>query len=95
MASISSSFRPLTASSTRDVGIKTAVTTTSFESGSSPPDSVIIKDDMRLQELGYKQHMERGFTMWSMTAFCLTGLGMLPSIAGRFTIAHHISLIVA
>ncbi len=39
-------------------------------------------EDERLQALGYEQHMKRGFTFWSMTAFCLTGLGLLPSLGG-------------
>lgn len=84
MMSKTSSFQPLMASSTRDKNTKPVVTTESLES-QSPANSVVVKDDVRLQELGYKQHMKRGFTMWSMTAFCLTGLGMLPSIAGIYS----------
>lgn len=41
-------------------------------------------EDERLQDLGYEQHMKRGFNIWSMTAFCLTGLGLLPSLGGVF-----------
>jgi hypothetical protein len=40
-------------------------------------------DDEQLMDLGYEQKMKRGFTMWSMTAFCLTGLGLLPSLGGK------------
>ncbi|KIW15208.1 hypothetical protein PV08_05253 [Exophiala spinifera] len=39
-------------------------------------------EDERLQDMGYEQHMKRGFNIWSMTAFCLTGLGLLPSLGG-------------
>ncbi|KAF2727112.1 amino acid permease [Polyplosphaeria fusca] len=39
-------------------------------------------DDEHLYAMGYEQHMKRGFTLWSMTAFCLTGLGLLPSLGG-------------
>ncbi|KUJ17104.1 amino acid permease [Mollisia scopiformis] len=41
-----------------------------------------IKDDLLLEAMGYEQHMKRGFSMWSLTAFCLTGLGLLPSLGG-------------
>jgi hypothetical protein len=44
-----------------------------------------IKDDLLLEAMGYEQHMKRGFTMWSMTAFCLTGLGLLPSLGGKLS----------
>lgn len=40
-------------------------------------------EDARLQEMGYEQQMKRGFNFWSMTAFCLTGLGLLPSLGGN------------
>lgn len=40
-------------------------------------------EDARLQEMGYEQQMKRGFNFWSMTAFCLTGLGFLPSLGGE------------
>ena len=40
-------------------------------------------DDEQLHSMGYEQHMKRGFNFWSMTAFCLTGLGLLPSLGGR------------
>ncbi len=39
-------------------------------------------DDEKLYYMGYEQHMKRGFNFWSMTAFCLTGLGLLPSLGG-------------
>lgn len=39
-------------------------------------------ENEKLHEMGYEQHMKRGFTSWSMTAFCLTGLGLLPSLGG-------------
>ncbi|KEF57260.1 uncharacterized protein A1O9_05177 [Exophiala aquamarina CBS 119918] len=39
-------------------------------------------EDAMLQEMGYEQQMKRGFNFWSMTAFCLTGLGLLPSLGG-------------
>ncbi|KAK6070644.1 choline transport protein [Seiridium cupressi] len=42
----------------------------------------INNDDEVLNNLGYEQHMKRGFNFWSMTAFCLTGLGLLPSLGG-------------
>ncbi|KAK9780676.1 putative Amino acid permease/ SLC12A domain-containing protein [Seiridium cardinale] len=42
----------------------------------------INNDDEVLHNLGYEQHMKRGFNFWSMTAFCLTGLGLLPSLGG-------------
>ncbi|KAI9729231.1 MAG: hypothetical protein M1834_007023 [Cirrosporium novae-zelandiae] len=45
-------------------------------------DIIQVKDDTLLQAMGYQQHMKRGFTMWSMTAFCLTGIGLLPSLGG-------------
>ena len=79
--STSSSYQPLMADYPPDKKMKPTVTTYSLESQSPDPNAV-VKDDMRLRELGYKQHMKRGFTMWSLTAFCLAGLGMLPSIAG-------------
>lgn len=40
------------------------------------------RDDEQLHALGYEQRMKRGFNLWSMTAFCLTGLGLLPSLGG-------------
>lgn len=42
-------------------------------------------EDERLHALGYEQHMKRGFTLWSMIAFCLTGLGLLPSLGGKYS----------
>ncbi|KAF2110456.1 amino acid permease [Lophiotrema nucula] len=39
-------------------------------------------EDEHLYAMGYEQHMKRGFTLWSMIAFCLTGLGLLPSLGG-------------
>ncbi|EFX04896.1 amino acid permease [Grosmannia clavigera kw1407] len=39
-------------------------------------------EDEQLFSMGYEQHMRRGFNAWSMTAFCLTGLGLLPSVGG-------------
>jgi hypothetical protein len=63
-----------------------SITEQSIEAQCSPAESVIVKDDIQLEHMGYRQHMKRGFTMSSMTAFCLTGLGMLPSIAGRDSI---------
>ena len=47
-------------------------------------------DDEQLHDLGYEQKMKRGFTMWSMTAFCLTGLGLLPSLGGEIRSANTI-----
>lgn len=43
-------------------------------------------EDEHLYSMGYEQHMRRGFNAWSMTAFCLTGLGLLPSIGGEFSV---------
>ena len=40
-------------------------------------------DDEQLHSMGYEQHMKRGFNFWSMTVFCLTGLGLLPSLGGK------------
>lgn len=40
-------------------------------------------ENEKLYYMGYDQHMKRGFNFWSMTAFCLTGLGLLPSLGGR------------
>ena len=42
-------------------------------------------EDENLYAMGYEQHMKRGFTLWSMIAFCLTGLGLLPSLGGNYT----------
>jgi hypothetical protein len=42
----------------------------------------IASEDEILNAMGYEQHMKRGFNFWSMTAFCLTGLGLLPSLGG-------------
>ncbi|XXH05286.1 hypothetical protein Hte_011711 [Hypoxylon texense] len=39
-------------------------------------------ENEKLYYMGYEQHMKRGFNFWSMTAFCLTGLGLLPSLGG-------------
>lgn len=39
-------------------------------------------ENEKLYYMGYDQHMKRGFNFWSMTAFCLTGLGLLPSLGG-------------
>lgn len=44
----------------------------------------INAEDERLYTMGYEQHMKRGFGAWSMTAFCLTGLGLLPSVGGVY-----------
>jgi hypothetical protein len=44
-----------------------------------------IKDDLLLEAMGYEQHMKRGFTMWVMRAFCLTGFGLLPSLGGKLS----------
>ncbi|KAH8881496.1 amino acid permease [Thozetella sp. PMI_491] len=41
-----------------------------------------VSEDDVLNAMGYEQHMKRGFNFWSMTAFCLTGLGLLPSLGG-------------
>lgn len=49
-----------------------------------------------LQEMGYDQQMKRGFNFWSMTAFCLTGLGLLPSLGGEtLSICRDLALLVA
>lgn len=51
------------------------------------PASVVLAVDMedeKLYELGYEQHMKRGFTFYSAIAFCLTGLGLLPSLGGAY-----------
>jgi hypothetical protein len=51
----------------------------------------VVKVDMedeRLHAMGYEQHMKRGFTLWSMIAFCLTGLGLLPSVGGTYDRCH-------
>ncbi|POS74949.1 hypothetical protein DHEL01_v206658 [Diaporthe helianthi] len=42
----------------------------------------VTLEDEKLQAMGYEQHMKRGFNSWLMTAFCLTGLGLLPSLGG-------------
>ena len=52
----------------------------SIETGSVVFDKAAVKDDVLLETMGYEQHMKRGFTMWSMIGFCLTGLGLLPSL---------------
>lgn len=44
--------------------------------------TLIAADDDQLHSMGYEQHMKRGFTQWSMISFCLTGLGLLPSLGG-------------
>lgn len=47
-------------------------------------------EDEHLYNMGYEQHMKRGFNLWSMTAFCLTGLGLLPSLGGNdYTLTRH------
>ncbi|KAJ9154758.1 Amino acid permease [Pleurostoma richardsiae] len=42
----------------------------------------INQEDENLWAMGYEQHMSRGFTSWSMISFCMTGLGLLPSLGG-------------
>ncbi|KAF1993571.1 hypothetical protein P154DRAFT_540300 [Amniculicola lignicola CBS 123094] len=42
-------------------------------------------DDEHLNAPGYGPHMKRGFTLWSMIAFCLTGIGLLPSLGGTLS----------
>jgi hypothetical protein len=67
-------------SKTADVDIKQA--SSPSESALEGDMSKINADDLGLNALGYQQHMKRGFTFWSMVAFCLTGLGLLPSLGG-------------
>jgi hypothetical protein len=43
----------------------------------------INQEDENLWAMGYEQHMSRGFTSWSMISFCMTGLGLLPSLGGE------------
>jgi hypothetical protein len=43
---------------------------------------LLPKDDALLAELGYQQQMRQSFNMWSMTAFCFSGLGLMPSLGG-------------
>lgn len=62
---------------TKAVDVDTVVSPESGEQG-----KLVISEDDRLHAMGYEQHMKRGFNFWSMTAFCLTGLGLLPSVGG-------------
>ena len=54
-----------------------------MESDEESTTLLLPKDDALLAELGYQQHMRRSFDMWSMTAFCMSGLGLMPSLGGR------------
>ena len=53
-------------------------------------------ENEKLYYMGYEQHMKRGFNFWSMIAFCLTGLGLLPSLGGTHSalasLIHHSDL---
>jgi hypothetical protein len=51
----------------------------------NPLEAGEIKDDLLLEAMSCEQHMKRGFTMWSMRAFCLTGFGLLPSLGGKLS----------
>ena len=43
-----------------------------IEVQADPNTLIEVKDDILLEAMGFEQHMKRGFSMWSMVAFCMT-----------------------